>query len=43
VNAWPFIVASYAIGVGGTAALALWAFGSMRKAERDAESLGSRE
>jgi hypothetical protein len=43
MNPWPFIIASYVIGVGGTGALALWAYGSMRKAERDAEKLGRRE
>jgi hypothetical protein len=43
MNAWPFIIASYVLGVGGTAALALWAYGSMRKAERDADALGRRE
>lgn len=43
MSAWPFIIASYVVGVGGTAALALWAYGSMRKAERDAEKLGRRE
>jgi len=39
----PFILGSYVIGVGGTAALALWAYGSMRKAERDAGKLGRGE
>ncbi len=43
MNAWPFIIASYVIGVGGTAALTSWAYGSMRRAERDAEKLGRRE
>jgi hypothetical protein len=43
MNAWPFIVASYVIGIGGTGALALWAYTAMRRAERDAEKLGRRE
>lgn len=43
MNAWPFIIASYAVGVGGTAALTLWAYTAMRRAERDAEKLGRRE
>jgi hypothetical protein len=43
MNPWPFIIASYVIGLGGTAALAAWAYGSMRMSERDAEKLGRRE
>ena len=40
MNAWPFIIAAYVVGIGGTAALVLWAYGSMRRAERDADQLG---
>jgi hypothetical protein len=43
MSAWPFVIASYVIGVGGTAALALWAYASMRKAEGEADKLGRRE
>ncbi len=39
MNPWPFIIASYAIGVGGTLAMAGWAWLAMRKAERAAEKL----
>lgn len=37
MNPWPFIIASYVIGVGGTLALATWAWAAMRKAERATE------
>ena len=40
---WPFIIASYVIGIGGTAVLALGSYVSMRRAEREADSLGRRE
>lgn len=39
MSPWPFIVASYVIGVGGTLALAAWAWVAMRKAERAADKL----
>jgi hypothetical protein len=42
VNHWPFIVAAYAIGLGGTAALALQSLFAMRKAEADAEAIRRR-
>jgi hypothetical protein len=40
---WPFIIASYIIGIGGTAALALWSWIAMRSAEGDADRLGRPE
>jgi hypothetical protein len=43
MNPWPFILASYVVGVGGTAGLALWAYATMRSAERDSDRLGRRE
>ena len=43
MNAWPFIIASYVVGIGGTAALALWSWATMRRAEGDADRLGRRE
>jgi hypothetical protein len=43
MNAWPFIIASYVVGIGGTAALALWSWTAMRRAEADADQLGRRE
>ena len=30
---WTFVIAAYALGVGGTLALITWAWDSMRKAE----------
>jgi hypothetical protein len=42
MNHWPFILAAYAITIGGTAALALWSHIAMRRAEAQAESLGRR-
>jgi len=43
MNPWPFIIASYAVGIGGTAALALWSWITMRRAEGEAGQLGRRE
>jgi hypothetical protein len=43
VNAWPFIIASYVVGIGGTAALAAWSWAAMRRAEGDAAQLGRGE
>jgi hypothetical protein len=42
VNPWPYVIAAYAIALLGTLALAGWSLRAMRKAERDAEALGSR-
>ncbi len=39
MNPWPFVIASYVVGVGGTVALALWAWAAMRKAERAVDKL----
>jgi hypothetical protein len=39
VNPWPFVIAAYAIAVGGTGGLLLWAFASMRRAEAAADAL----
>lgn len=43
MNPWPFIIASYVIGIGGTLALAAWSWLAMRKAERAAEKIGRGE
>ena len=37
MNAWPFVIAAYALALGGTAAVALASFAAMRRAERVAE------
>jgi len=42
VNAWPFVVAAYAIAIALTAALLLWSFASMRRAEAAADALKNR-
>jgi hypothetical protein len=39
VNPWPFVIAAYAIAIGGTGGLLLWAFASMRRAEAAADAL----
>jgi len=39
VNHWPFVIAAYAIVVGGSAALAIWAWVTMRAAERFADEV----
>jgi hypothetical protein len=39
VNPWPFVIAAYAIAIAATAALLLWSFMSMRRAEAAAEQL----
>ena len=39
MNPWPFVGAAYAIAIGLTALLLLWAFASMRRAEAAADAL----
>ena len=39
MNPWPFVIAAYALTIGGTVALGLWAWAAMRAAERSAEAL----
>ena len=39
MNPWPFVIAAYAIAIGITAALLLWAYASMRRAEAAADEL----
>ncbi len=34
MNQWDFIIAAYAVALGGTGALTLWAWLAMRRAER---------
>ncbi len=34
MNAWPFVIAAYAVTLGGTGALTLIVYVQMRKAER---------
>jgi hypothetical protein len=42
MNPWPFVVAAYGVAVALTAALLLWSYGSMRRAEAAADSLKRR-
>jgi len=42
MNPWPFVIAAYAIALGGTVLLILWAWRSMRAAEAQAEALKRR-
>jgi hypothetical protein len=37
--AWPFVIAAYAIAIGGTVGLAGWAFIALRRAEARADAL----
>jgi hypothetical protein len=39
VNPWPFVITAYAMAVGLTSTLLLWAFASMRRAEAAADAL----
>ena len=41
MNPWPFVIAAYAVAIGATAALLLWAFASMRRAEAAADALNA--
>ena len=43
MDPWPFIIGAYAIAIIGTLVLAFWSWRAMRKAERDAASLGERQ
>jgi hypothetical protein len=39
MNPWPFVIAAYAVAIGATSALILWAYVSMRRAEAAADAL----
>jgi hypothetical protein len=39
MNAWAFVTAAYAVAIALTAALVLWSFASMRRAEAAADAL----
>ena len=39
MNAWPFVIAAYAVTLAGTCGLALWSWAAMRRAEAAAEKL----
>jgi len=42
VNAWPFIIAAYALTITGTLAVTAWSFVAMRRAEAEAAMLSER-
>ena len=42
MNHWPFIVAAYAIAIGGTLAVVALSYAAMRRAERRADELTRR-
>ena len=39
MNPWPFVIAAYGAAIGLTAALLLWSFASMRRAEAAADAI----
>ena len=39
MNHWPFIVAAYALAIGGTLALTLASYATMRRAEKRADAV----
>ena len=39
MNHWSFVIAAYAIAIGGTVALLAWAYVTMRRAEAAADEL----
>ncbi len=39
LDAWPFVIAAYAIAVGGTAGLVAWSVAGLRRAEARADAL----
>lgn len=42
VDAWPYIIAAYAITILGTLAVTFWSWRAMKKAERDADAVSRR-
>ncbi|MEO5612306.1 MAG: hypothetical protein ABIT68_06045 [Sphingomicrobium sp.] len=39
MNPWPFVTAAYVVAIVATAALILWSYASMRRAEAAADKL----
>jgi hypothetical protein len=39
MNPWPFVIAAYAVAIAATAALLLWVYASMRRAEAAVDAL----
>jgi hypothetical protein len=42
LDPWPFVIAAYALGVGGTLALVAWSWLAMRRAEKRREEARAR-
>lgn len=42
LDAWPFVIAAYAVAIGGTAAVVGWSLVALRRAERRADTLDRR-
>ena len=42
MNPWPFVIAAYAVTIAATAALLLWSYLAMRRAEAAADALKRR-
>ena len=42
MNPWPFVIAAYAATIAATAALLLWSYWAMRRAEAAADALKRR-
>ena len=39
MNPWPFVIAAYGVAIALTAALLIWAYAAMRRAEAAADKL----
>jgi len=42
LNAWPFVIAAYAVTIVGTLALVIWSVAALRRAEARADALDRR-
>jgi hypothetical protein len=42
VNHWAFVIAAYAVTLGGTGGLVAWAWAAMRRAERRLDEIGGK-
>jgi hypothetical protein len=39
LHAWPFVIAAYAVAIGGTVVLLVWSIAALRRAEARADAL----
>ena len=42
LNAWPFVIAAYVVGIGGTLGLVGWSIAALSRAEARADALERR-